>query len=254
MAQALVQQLPSDSARIYEQVYRESILTKYGLTDEEMEDNLLYYTTNADQLYRIYDKLATRLENMNFGGATTAPTFTENGDTINLWTASDHLLLLGNGDNRASFTIEADTLLRSGDRVEWHLTSSSIYPEGERNMQASIRVEYADSTSIITRSIGGYGEQTIAIPVSTIRTPQRLHISLLQNTTWSEKPKLLSLSHIYMLRIRPQATTTGPEMANDSIHYPEDSLHHEQKDSLPTSSAAQRTRALTPNRRAIAVQ
>lgn len=269
-AQAIAQQAPSDSIAIYETRYRDAILIKYNITREELEENLLYYTTNADRLYKIYDKLATRLETTPVSDDSDAQlaTYTSagmEGDTINIWQYPTRLLLHASGANRMTFTIAADTLIHPGDRLEWHMTAGSIYPEGERNMQASFRAEYAatakgapDSIGTFTRSIGGYGQQVIPISLSPSKQLRNLRITLFQNTTWSEKPKLLLLSHIYLLRIRESkkaesTNTLADSLSTDSTRI-DSTTHDTKKDSLPSSGTPIGRHTLTPAHRAISAR
>lgn len=226
MSQAMAQQAPQDSMAYYQQLYRDLLLRKHGLTAEELESNLQYYCTNADLMFAIYEHLSQRLEAQ--GSAGLGLSFTTDGDTTNLWTASAHILLSQAGRNAASFCIHADSLVAPGDRLEWRMISDAIYPEGDRSALTSIRMEYQDSSCVFTRRIGGYGSQSIEIPLSTQRQLHNIYFSILQNTSWAEKPKLLYLSNIYLLRIRPHQEK--PHEPQDSLIQIADSLR---KDSIP---------------------
>lgn len=230
VAQAMAYSSHSDSTAYYEALYRDAILQKHGLTGADLDNNLSYYSTHADALFRIYSSLEERTSGQDYAASTTF-NFSEGGDTINMWQASNHLLLIGNGRNSAHFSIEADTLIQPGDMLEWHLTASSIYSEGERNANVSIRLTYTDSTAVLTRQIGGYGAQTINIPLSATRQLHTIDFTLLQNAIWKERVQLLNYSNIYLLRIRQKQTSHDEQ--TDSIPTPNDSLR---RDSIPTGS------------------
>lgn len=227
VAQAMAYNSHSDSTAYYEALYRDAILQKYGLTAAELDFNISYYSTHADALFRIYSLLEERTYGQDYS-ANTALNFSESGDTINMWQGINHLLLIGNGRNSAHFTIAADTLVQPGDMLEWHLTASSIYSEGERNANVSIRLAYTDSTALMTRQIGGYGAQTINIPLSSTRQLRTIDLTLLQNATWKERTQLLNYSNIYLLRIRPKQAQHDEQ--TDSLSAPNDSLR---RDTIP---------------------
>lgn len=257
MAQAMVHQCHPDSGDYYQRLYREAILNKYGITSAELDSNLLYYTTNTEKILRIYTKLASRDAGSDMVTDMTAM-YASGGDTANVWKDATRVLLVANSGNSATFTVETDTLIQPGDRLEWRLNASAIYPEGERNAYASIRLQYADSIATFGRNVGGYGPQYIDIPLSATRKLRRIYITLQQNTTWSERTKLLEYTNIHLLRIRPQkqklheelpdtTSTDAPSNTQDSLAAPHDTLRP-----LPRQSNG--VHPLTPGRRVIARQ
>lgn len=202
LAQAMVQQMPTDSVDYYSALYKASLLKKYNLTEEKLQRNLVYYSTDGAALASIYSRLAERTRDSENLSVEPSLVFQTDGDTINLWSGPSTLLFCNHGRNEYSFVLETDTLVRPGDRIVWRSTSSAIYSEGERNAYASISMEYTDTTAHIIRQIGGYGLQTYEVTTHDPRKLQRINLTLHQNTSWSNDIKLLTISNIYLLRIR----------------------------------------------------
>lgn len=203
LAQAMVQQMPVDSIDYYSALYKQSVLKKYNLTAEELDENLRYYAARGHLLFGIYTRMTERLNGADYSSNESMLTFQAGGDTLNLWHGPTSLLLVNTNRNGFNCVIEADTLLQAGDRLEWRSMSSALYAEGERNAYASVVMEYTDTVAHYIRQIGGYGLQTFDIPTIENHHPLRMTISIQQNAAWSPDVKILSLSGINFLRIRP---------------------------------------------------
>lgn len=222
LAQAMVQQGPVDSIDYYSALYKQSVLQKYGLTDKELEANLHYYAANGHLLAAIYARIAERLNGVDFLVNESMLTYQAGGDTLNVWNGPSNLLFVNTSRNEFTCSIEADTLILAGDRLEWRSMSSAIYSEGERNAYASVVMEYADTTEYHTRQIGGYGLQTFDVKVLEGREFQRLTLSIQQNAAWSPDVKILSMAGINLLRIRPPKPVV--EEKTDSLSIEPDSI------------------------------
>ena len=64
--------------------YRTAVLKKYGVTQEKFDTSMVYYMRHADQLHKIYEHVAQRLQDkaQELGTSVgTAGNFTANGDT-----------------------------------------------------------------------------------------------------------------------------------------------------------------------------
>lgn len=218
LAQAVADQQASDSAAYYADALRAAVLQKHGLTEEELAQSLSYYTGHTDKILEVYKLISLRHGQSADGDDYLFQGFGAGGDTLDIWHGASHVLLLAGGQNQATFSLPTDTLVRAGDRLEWHLTTEALYPEGERNAYAHIRMTYADSTATLTPQISGTGRQVIPLPVSSTRKLKHIRISILQNATWSPKPKLLHLSRIHLLRIRPKQEAEKPDsVTQDTI-------------------------------------
>lgn len=268
LAQSIASQADVDSVGYYQNLYRNAILRKYDMTTAELDSCLAYYTAHPELLYDIYEKMAARLENQDFSSTGANSTIlAEGGDTINLWNGSTHILLLSKGRNCVRYVIEADTLIKEGDELEWCMVSTALYPEGERNLCSTICMEYQDTTVYLNRSIGSIGNQCVRLPLLSNHILKKLNFTLLQNANWSDKPKLFSLCGIKLLRYR-NSVKGSVDTVSDSIRTSIDSLSttHDtiyagmsrggtktqinEENSSTTSEDAVRRRRLTPSHRA----
>lgn len=210
LAQAMVQQMPTDSINYYGALYKQSILNKYGITADELKQSLLYYSANSQVLAKIYNRLAERTKDADVMSAGDVLAFQADGDTLNLWNGPSCLLFANTGRNSYSCTLELDTLVQPGDRLQWRSFSSAVYSEGERNAYVTATLTYADTVAHAVYQIGGYGLQTFDVPTHDTRKLQKLCLTILQNAPWSADIKLLSISNIYLLRIRPPKAVETP--------------------------------------------
>lgn len=66
-----------------------TVLKKYGITQEDVDSSLSYYAHHIDDLRKIYDNLNERLtaeaEEMGIRKSQTANSFSESGDTTDIW-------------------------------------------------------------------------------------------------------------------------------------------------------------------------
>lgn len=221
LAQAIAAQR-SDSVDYYATLLSDAALRKHHLTREELDANLHYYTSRPEELHAVYERLVKRFdtESSDFF----ADNYANQGDTVNIWPPTTHLLFVNKCLNRADLNFATDTLVTDGDNLELQLVASSIYPEGERNALAYIRMEYADTTATLTRDIGGIGSQQIDLPLCDGHHLKNINITLLQNAVWSEKPKLLMFSRIHLLRVRPHQEAPEPETPADTTSVDIDTL------------------------------
>ena len=114
LAQALVSTL-SEEERYKAEMYIESVYEKNGITHEEFDSSMVYYNRHADELKDIYNNLHDRFAVINEKlqlqtGNNEMMTFSENGDTTNIW-GGKKLIVLRNKEilNKEIFTIKADT-------------------------------------------------------------------------------------------------------------------------------------------------
>lgn len=186
-----------DSTAYYEKMLRDAVLQKHGLTQEELDNNLRYYTSRPDEFYKVYERLSARYD--NGGGSEMMMGAVNSSDTLNIWPDTPRLLLINKGRNRATVKFEVDTIVKHGDNLELIFQATNIYSEGERNMQAYVRMEYADSVATQSMFIGGVGYQQETLQHDSKRQLKSISVTFVQNALWSEKAKLLMLNNIHIL-------------------------------------------------------
>lgn len=155
----LVQAMSSDAGADYERkLYAEYVFNKHGVTKEEFDTAMVWYTRNPKYLYKIYgslhDKMVAEVDEMSGGSGTPNSSIAFehnlNGDTVNLWqNLNIELLSSASLRNNLQFSYDADTTYRVGDSITFGVDILLISPE-ERNIiqnaYAALMLEYSDST------------------------------------------------------------------------------------------------------------
>ena len=156
LAQALIATLPEEE-RYKAEMYIESVYEKNGITHEEFDSSMVYYNRHADELKDIYNNLHDRFAVINEKlqlqtGNNEMMTFSENGDTTNIW-GGKKLIVLRNKEilNKEIFTIKADTSFHKGDRFILKANARLVNTEKRsRNYRLTmcLTVNYSDGKTI----------------------------------------------------------------------------------------------------------
>lgn len=156
LAQALIATLPEEE-RYKAEMYIESVYEKNGITREEFDSSMVYYNRHADELKDIYNNLHDRFAVINEKlqlqtGNNEMMTFSENGDTTNIW-GGKKLIVLRNKEilNKEIFTIKADTSFHKGDRFIFKANTRFVNTEKRsRNYRLTmcLNVNYSDGKTI----------------------------------------------------------------------------------------------------------
>ena len=156
LAQALIATLPEEE-RYKAEMYIESVYEKNGITHEEFDSSMVYYNRHADELKDIYNNLHDRFTVINEKlqlqtGNNEMMTFSENGDTTNIW-GGKKLIVLHNKEilNKEMFTIKADTSFHKGDRFIFKANTRFVNTEKRsRNYRLTmcLTVNYSDGKTI----------------------------------------------------------------------------------------------------------
>lgn len=201
MAQALAQQEPSDSFAYVARLDEEAVFHKHGIDAQTFDRSLLWYERHTDDLVKIYDRLSKR-----FGDTGTASVAVGGlkGDTLNIWKGAQSLLLCSQSSTHFSYEQKADTSLYAGDVLEWRFLTDWHYHEGERSATAIIVLHYEnDSTEVYSNMVYSSGVQIISARIGECKL-KNVQVILYQSAVWTERPKILSVSGMQLLRVRPQ--------------------------------------------------
>lgn len=156
LAQSLVSTL-SEEERYKAEMYINSIYEKNGITEEEFDSSMVYYNRHADDLKDIYDNLHDRFVALNEKvqlqtGNNEMLTFSENGDTTNIWGGKNMYVLRNNElENKEIFKIKADTSFYKGDKFILKTNVRMINPEkNSRNYRLTmcLIIKYTDGKQI----------------------------------------------------------------------------------------------------------
>ena len=138
---------------------RAAVFKKHGCTEARFDSSMVYYMRYTTLLQGIYESLAKRIGNEALALGTSASEVNRysvgasTGDTVNIWTGDKAVVLSQLPPfNSYSFTIEADSTFRKGDRIGLALDVQFIYQEGVRNGYAMLAVRFGND-SVATRVI-----------------------------------------------------------------------------------------------------
>ncbi len=202
LAQGLALQSPSDSIAYYTRLYRQEVFEKHGISEADFDSSMIWYGAHIDRLGKIYDALADRFGGGDDNGPLIDPTGSFGGDTISIWRGPSGILLSSQGRNQFTYVQPADTALRKGDRLIWSFDTAWYYHDGARQLYAVLTVEY-DGDSLNTQIIPIFssGEQSLSLTLAKEKV-KTVKCLLYQATDWSERPRLIAVSHIRLTRVR----------------------------------------------------
>ena len=122
LAQAMVEDLPYDQ-REKANAYVSAVFEKHGITKEEFDSAVVWYNAHNEDLQDIYKDLQTQYTQeqeqlqLTTGNDEVAAFITEGGDTANIWTGPE-TVVLRNRDllNLSKFVIKTDSTFHHDDR------------------------------------------------------------------------------------------------------------------------------------------
>ena len=204
----------NDKDRPYnEKLYKLSVLKKYGVTEEQFDESMVYYMRHADKLQDIYKTLSQRIGNeASKLGASVAELSVDNklslsGDTTNIWPLERGLVLMqAMPYNVKSFAIKADTAFHKGDRFLLSFDTQFLYQEGFKDGIAMLALRLSND-SVVTRSIHFSSNSHYSLDLS---DSERIGIKEVRgflflgkeaNPTTSSTLKVLVADYLQLLRI-----------------------------------------------------
>lgn len=213
LAQAMAEVAESpDSVSYRKRLYLAAVFSKHHASEQQFERSMAWYTRHSERLFDIYKRIDKRFSESTSAlgaGASSSPLAVV-GDTANIWQGRQFLLLSSSGDNRFSFEQHADTAFHSGDRLTWHFTTQWVYKEGMKSAAAVMYVRYDnDSVAVATQNVYSSGHQQVSLVLG--KQPVRsVGGFIYQNAPWSQRPKLLLLSQIALIRYRGKQEPAEP--------------------------------------------
>lgn len=208
-----------DSMLFYKEAYSAAVFRKHGVTPEQFDHSMQYYSRHADRLADVYKALNERL-----GKVTTASNtpiaHSANGDTVQIWNYASPFYLVAGRNNHFTETFKPDTALHASDAILWRFTTDWYYKEVKRQASAFVKVTYPnDSVQVVARAIYSTGEQNMRIQLSNLE-PKEIQLFIYQPNPYSDELRILSVSNMIVERIkgnRQQLQTPVGLLNRDSI-------------------------------------
>lgn len=238
LAQAMGEQteaekISGEAGRRYnEHYYVYTALKKHGMTLEDFDKAMEWYTRTPNTLLKIYHRLEERLAEET--GSTTGDnagyyTTDASADTADIWLNKRHVLLSSNIRQYVYFEQDMDTLAKCGDRLEWTLIPNWYYREGRRDAVMQMTLVYEGDSTVTRRyTIQRSGVQKIIATVDSMPL-RKIRAFVYQQSVWNARPSFLELNNISLVRFRKKDDSQSTE----DLSHPHDSLTAVPIDSLP---------------------
>lgn len=239
LAQGMAMQHTPDSVNYFIRYYQQAVYTKHGIDQATFDRSMEWYARHTENLNDIYKRLAEEtgdVENVS-PSFLAAGTQSASGDSLNIWSNSNYILLNSKSINRFQFSEKADTVFKANDQLVWSFKVDWLYHEGARQAEAILSVEYDnDSIDVRTFNVFSAGTQTLVLTIGE-RKVKRISGFIYQVAPWTERPRLLSLYDFQLLRIRKQSKEQMNNMK------PTEGIK------VDSTSSKQATNELTPQQR-----
>ena len=209
-------------------LYRLGVLKKYNVTQAEFDSSMVYYSRHSDKLHDIYKGVADRLSKKALSLGASADdvkrfgSVTADGDTANVWLGEPSVVLLSCPPyNVYSFSIEADSAYRKGDRMILNFDVNSIIQDGSRDAVAMLAVKFGND-SIASRNMHFTGTQHQVIEVADSKhlgikeVKGFFYMSKNNNAQSTTSLRIISLSNIRLIRFHERINKPDAEKGNNN--------------------------------------
>lgn len=151
IAEQLFNQQRGDSLTLVS--YRANILKKHGVTDDEFQATMRYYTRHTKLLHDVYEALSDRIDKeivAQGGSSSSLGAFTAGAagsDTASIWNRDRCFVLAPFAlSNTYGFDIEADSAFHKGDRIMLDCDIHFMYQEGMHDAMLMMSVQYSNDS------------------------------------------------------------------------------------------------------------
>lgn len=215
----------------------QTVLKKYGLTNDDFDSTLVYYYNHMELLNEIYSRIQKRLgdEAILLGASEgEVERFTIqslSGDTTDVWEGKRQLMLMPIPPYHiVQFSQKADTSFYKGDSFLLTFGSRFLVQSGSRNATAYLSVTYEnDSVVTASASINVAGGSTLRVPACNLKAKRLdgfFYMPRRDKTDNESETCILLLNHIQLMRFHhkenpkaddePKAPVAVPEVKKDT--------------------------------------
>lgn len=127
-----------------------NVLKKHDVTQAEWDSSMVYYTRNANELERIYERLFERVNNEAIAMGAGVGEMT---DTTDIWNAERQMLLFDYPPyTTKTWAVETDSLLSPGDRITLRFSGLFLSDKAAHAVTAVLALRL-DNDSVVTRNM-----------------------------------------------------------------------------------------------------
>lgn len=167
IAQAYYSTAGPSAGKIDRRELFESVLSKHGVTHQQLDSTIAYYGRNMDEYYLLYEKVEKNLRTKN-------GQLEESLNEDDIWPFSRFAAFLpGQSSDGITFSIPAEDIT-PGNTLDWRMRLTS--PEG---VEILLGVEYEEGgASLVKKNAAGNRSLQIKLLTDTARTPRRVFGSM----------------------------------------------------------------------------
>ncbi len=223
LAQAITQDFSKDE-RYTTMAYVDWAYSKNGITKEQFDASLIWYTRNPKELTRIYKRLQNRVD-QEYKDVSRSLSQIEkksysipSGDSVNLWYL-DRTSLLNTSDymNRITYKVGNDTTIYLGDTISLNLNGTFISIDSGVPAYAyiSLSAYYYDSISTADTLLRGSGPVALSLVLDNKKRISAISGSINYLDSTDNRGSMLVLSGLELMRYhaRKQAAATDSTAA-----------------------------------------
>lgn len=208
LAQAVAQELPKEE-RYKTDAYIEWAYGKNGITKEELDHSLIWYTRYPKELSKIYKRLSNRVES-EYKVASMALSKTEkksvavrSGDSVDLWYLGK-TALLNTSDlmYRLTYSIGYDTTFYTGDTIRLNMKGTFVSVDSgvPQHAYISMSVYYRDSLATADTILSASGEVMLSMVLDKEKKMSSVSGSINYLDSTDNRNGMLILSDMELMR------------------------------------------------------
>lgn len=252
LASEMARRTPSDTLLMLS--YKTAIMKKHGVSVEEFDSSMVYYTRHTRLLYDIYGKISKQLEEEALARGASLSDISKYGqltsasDTASVWPGERSFILSPYATmNQKSFSLKADTSYHKGDKIVLDFDVQYVSPTNMHNALAILTVKFnGDSTATYNRTISTSTHLSMTVDDRRRVGIDEIRCSfIVGKLEQSNKVQLISFKNIKMVRMHTSESTDIPVTGdirpamnrNDSSNRP--TLNENRINPMPQNEAPQ---------------
>lgn len=226
LAQAVVMELPRDE-RYARDAYLDWCFEKNGITREQFDNSLVWYTRYPKELAEIYQRLGDRVDR-EYDKASMAVRLKEvsdfvvdSGDSIDLWYLN-HVNILNTSVfmKKLTFSFTVDSTFHESDTVVWNFSHTFVaaHDSVPQSAYLELSVYYPDSVSTVDTLLCVTGHTTLSFIADSLKTMTRIAGSVNYMDRSDNRNSILVLSDISLVRYHKKQknlTVASAELSAD---------------------------------------
>lgn len=225
IAKTMSEMLPYEEH--YKQVlYMDYVFKKHGITENDFNVSLEWYSRHAEDFAKIYENVNKRLNsqkddiNHQIASTENGSQESEQGDSVNVWKKQKiYRLTKSTFTKKMSFTIYPDSNYKEKDFLIWSLRATFVSAKKHnQNAIMSLQIKYTnDSVLINTRKISNNGDYKIRLQNDSLCKIREISGFVYYNNNDSFNEDMLILDKISLMRYRTKDNRTNSQRRMNTV-------------------------------------